>query len=445
MEKIKPESVKGIFYPSDKEELKELINSFNVKSSIPRFSRAVIVPHAGLIYSGDIALSGIKTLSCDIKNLFIFAPAHKVPFSGLSVSSFEFWQTPLGKIPVNTEINQELINDFPDIVKFNDSAFCDEHSIEVEIPLIQTVFEEVKIIPVLTGSIQTNTAEEIISKYYNDSENGFIISSDLSHFLNGKEAERIDAYTAELIEANDFENFKRGLACGIDGIKGLVHFARKNNFSLIRNKMKNSGVVTGENSRVVGYGSWFLYEGGKNEFLKKYYSDFIKKIVLSSITSKLKGELPKISYPSVFDEFGASFVTLNKNGNLRGCIGSIIAQRPLIEDLISNSISAAFFDPRFKPVRQEELNELEIAVSLLTKPVKIEFDNEDELLDKTEKDKDGIIIQDLNKRAVYLPSVWEQIPDKRDFLNSLKVKAGLPYNHFSKTFAAYKFQTVYIK
>ena len=130
---------------------------------------------------------------------------------------------------------------------------------------------------------------------------------------------------------------------------------------------------------------------------------------------------------------------------MRGCIGSIIAQRSLIEDLIINSQNAAFRDPRFKPVEKEEVPELDIAVSLLSTPKLMKFDSEQDLLDKIVPFKDGIIIRDGNYQAVYLPSVWEQLPDKKEFLNSLKVKAGLPRNYFSETFEAYRFETDYIK
>jgi AmmeMemoRadiSam system protein A len=149
--------------------------------------------------------------------------------------------------------------------------------------------------------------------------------------------------------------------------------------------------------------------------------------------------------PPVFLQQGASFVTLNLNGNLRGCIGSIVAQRSYIEDITANAQNAAFKDPRFSPLTIDEFPNLEIDVSLLSQPVKIEFEDEEDLLAKIVPFKDGIIIKDGFYQAVYLPSVWEQLPEKRLFLDSLKIKAGMTPEHFSKTFEAYRFYTEMVK
>ena len=141
----------------------------------------------------------------------------------------------------------------------------------------------------------------------------------------------------------------------------------------------------------------------------------------------------------------ANSCTLEKSGNLRGCIGSIIAHQPLIVDLIEHAKDAAFRDYRFNPVKEEELKDIKVSISILTEPKKIEFNGEEDLLDKMVPYIDGIIIKDGRYQAVYLPVVWEQLPDKKDFLNSLKVKAGLSPTYFSETFEAYRFKSIYIK
>lgn len=183
----------------------------------------------------------------------------------------------------------------------------------------------------------------------------------------------------------------------------------------------------------------------KNHFLKEHYSDLIKQLCRLSIKSRLEKFNEKINYPQVLDEAGACFVTLETNGQLRGCIGSIIAHKTLIEDLLTNAQHAAFSDPRFKPLTKEEFEKTDIAVSVLSEPKPLAFNGEEDLLEKIVPFKDGIIIKDGNHQAVYLPSVWEQLPDKKEFLNSLKIKAGLAPEHFSKTFQAFRFETVYIK
>ena len=148
--------------------------------------------------------------------------------------------------------------------------------------------------------------------------------------------------------------------------------------------------------------------------------------------------------PAVLEENGACFVTLEINGELRGCIGSIIAHQSLIEDLIKNAHNSAFSDPRFDPLRLDEFDNTSISISLLSAPVKMHFKDEADLLSKITPFVDGLIIKDDGYQAVYLPSVWEQLPVKTMFLSSLKLKAGMSTKHFSKTFEAYKFKTEYI-
>ena len=445
MEKIKEPSVAGVFYPADTVDLIRQIEF--IKKSSRNFykntTRAVIVPHAGWVFSGKLAYEGINLLDKGIKNIFIFAPAHKVGFEGLAVSGFDKWKTPLGEIEVNQEINRELAEKFG--AEFMDDAIAPEHALEVQVPFIQDAFDCVKIIPVLIGKTNPEDIEKIISEYYPDKENGFIISSDLSHFLTDENARQLDLTAAHMIETGDIRNFQYEMACGAVGITGLVEFANRNKFTLIRIGLANSSDANNDKSRVVGYGSWFLYEGEKNELIGKYHSDFVLGLCKTILESAFRKVNMTIVYPQVFDEPGASFVTLEKDGQLRGCIGSIIAHRPLIYDLIENTKNAAFKDSRFKPVTADEFDQLKFSVSILTTPRRIFFNGEEDLLNKIAPNLDGIIIKDGDKQAVFLPSVWEQLPDKRDFLNALKVKAGFTPDYFSDTLEAYRFEAMYLQ
>lgn len=445
MEKIKQPSVAGTFYAADTNELKSQIEKFarQNKNTYTVPARAVIVPHAGLVYSGRLAYEGISQLDKNLKTIFIFAPAHRVGFYGLGLSSYDYWLTPLGKIEINSQINSELKEKFG--ADYKDDAIAPEHAIEIQVPLIQSVFGDVKIVPVLIGNETPDKIEEIISFYYKNPEIGFIISSDLSHYLKHEEAVKMDSFTAQLIESGITDSFTPNHACGVVGILGLIKFANKNKFSLIRIDVTNSSEASGDKSRVVGYGTWFLFEGGKNAFLKEYYSDFILDLCRNSLKAQFDTGRLEVKFPKVFAEAGACFVTLEKNNMLRGCIGSIIPHRTLIEDIVINAQHAAFKDYRFNPVTKEEIPELQIAVSLLSLPKQMSFKDEEDLLGQIQPFKDGIIIRDGNYQSVYLPSVWEQLPDKKEFLRSLKVKAGLKPEHFSNTFEAYRFETVYIK
>ena len=445
MLKIKEQSVAGSFYTNDKQTLENQIKSFAEKSKneYEYKTRAVIVPHAGLVYSGRLAYEGISQIDSNVKNIFIFAPAHRVAFEGLSLSSYDKWKTPLGEIDINQDICKELTEKYK--AKFNDDAIAPEHSIEIEVPIIQSLFNDVKIVPILVGRADFNIISDILDEYYQNAENGFIISSDLSHFLPDEKAKSIDNKTAQMIETGDINGFRFEQACGALGIAGLVEFANKNKYSLIRIDMTNSSEASGDKTSVVGYGCWFLYEGDKNEFIKRYYQDLVINIAKTSLQTSFTKEDIKIKYPQVLDEFGACFVTLEKFGQLRGCIGSIIAYRPLITDLRQHAKDAAFNDYRFNKVAEKELKDIKVSISLLTEPRKIEFSDEEDLLNKMVPNIDGIIIKDGQYQAVYLPVVWEQLPDKKEFLNSLKIKAGLSPKHFSKTFEAYRFESIYIK
>lgn len=442
--KIKPPAAAGKFYTDNEKKLLEHLNEFE-KNNLHDYeykTRAVIVPHAGYIYSGQLASCGFQYIDKNVKNVFIIAPSHYVIVRDASLSSFDKWATPLGEISLNQEINRELTEKFG--CEFQDEAFVDEHSAEVQVPFIQKYLPNVKIIPILTTKSATVT--KIIAHYWSNPENAFVISSDLSHFLPSSEARKVDSITAEMIETKNIEELTTKHACGAFGIGGIVKFAKMKNYSLILVGLHNSGDVTGDNSRVVGYGSWILYEGTKNEFIKKYFSPYIIDVCKKSILAGFEKQSPKLdNIPAVFLETGACFVTLEKHENLRGCIGSIIAHRPLIDDLVKNAQNSAFFDSRFQPLKKEEFDELDIDISLLSEPEKMEFENETDLLTQIRKDIDGLIIKERGYQAVYLPSVWEQLPEKELFLDSLKIKAGLPPKYFSSTFEAYRFTTEYIK
>ena len=445
MKKIKEPSVAGSFYTADKFDLAAQIDSFREENRnyYKNSTRLVIVPHAGLIYSGRLAYEGISQLSANVKNIFIFAPAHRVAFEGLCLSGYDEWQTPLGNIKINQKICKELIEN--EGLSYNDEAISPEHSLEIQVPIIQKLFNNIQIVPILIGREGPEIVEKIIEKYYPKPENAFIISSDLSHFLTEDKAKELDNKTADMIESGNIYDFKFEQACGAVGIVGAVGFANKKGYSLIRIDMANSGNITDDKSSVVGYGSWFLYEGDKNSFIERNYSDFVIDIAKLVIKSSFDKKGITLNYPQVFDELGACFVTLEKFGQLRGCIGSIVAHQSLINDLVEHSKDAAFNDYRFNPVTSSEVKDLKISVSILSDPKKIEFDGEQDLLDKITPFIDGIIIRDGKYQAVYLPSVWEQLPVKTDFLNSLKVKAGLSADYFSETFEAYRFKSTYIK
>ena len=452
----KKTSFAGSFYPENPEELNNLLESFKEIQTFDYKSKAIIVPHAGYVYSGHAAMAAFQHLEAS-ENFFIIAPSHHEDFNNIALPEFTYFETPLGNIEVNNKLIAEIAEKFPSIVA--DEIFENEHSIEVQLPFIQNLFmphkqnavdfvknlkklgKKIRIIPILVGNCDYRLISDLISTYWENSS--FIISSDLSHYYTQQQCRQIDTYTATVIETGRIEFLEQQQACGLIGIKGLVDFANNNDCVMIRTEMYNSGDISSDKDKVVGYGSWFMYEDSRNDFIETYFSKYVLKAAKASIIAAINQEkfVPH-KIPAVLTQFGASFVTLKLNGELRGCIGSVYPTKPLILDIIDNAKNAAFQDPRFEPLTIEELEGLEISVSILSAIERIDFKDERDLLSKIHPH--GVILVERDKRAVYLPVVWEQLPDKEIFLNSLKEKAGLPPNYFSKTIEAYKFDAVEI-
>ena len=446
----------GTFYPVDADKLNELLDSYKQNINIDYRSKAVIVPHAGYVYSGHAAMAGFQYLEPS-ENIFIIAPSHHKNFNNIAMPEYSFFETPLGNIEVNNRLIKEIAQKFPCTI--DNEPFKEEHSIEVQLPFLQNLFyprrqsaadfvknlkkigKKIKIIPVLTGNCDYRLISDLIATYWENSS--FVISSDLSHYYPHQMCRQIDTYTATIIETGRIEFLENAQACGIVGIKGLVDFANNNDCTMIRAEMYNSGDISGEMDKVVGYGSWFMYTDSRNEFIEKYCYDYVLNAARASILASVNEEefIPE-KIPPVLTQFGASFVTLKYDGKLRGCIGSVYPTKPLILDIIDNAKNAGFQDPRFEPLTIDELDKLQVSVSILSSIERLPYKDERDLLSKIYPH--GIIIIERDKRAVYLPIVWEQLPDREIFFNSLKEKAGLPPEYFSRSLEVYKFDASYI-
>jgi MEMO1 family protein len=256
----KKADVAGLFYPSTKKELSQMLEYFmDQAKDINLSALGLIVPHAGYIYSGQIAAAAYKILAKqknNYQNIFIFGPAHRAYFTGCAIHSAEEFVTPLGPISQNMEIRKELVNNR--LVKEKDLAYSGEHSLEVQIPFIQNIFaDQVKIIPILVGDAVAEDVAKII-ELYKDPKNFFIISSDLSHFHNEAEQHEIDNDTIIAIESKDVNRVKSDKACGSRAIKGLIKYANDANLKIEKISSGNSASSSGDTSQVVGYASFIL-------------------------------------------------------------------------------------------------------------------------------------------------------------------------------------------
>ena len=463
---IRPPAAAGTFYPRNPDELEASVHHYLNKAdslfeATQQAPKAIIAPHAGYVYSGLTAAAVYNRLYPAreiIKRVIILGPCHRVAINGAALPSTEIFQTPMGEIPIDTK-SMESIKHLDCVKTFNETHVND-HCIEVHLPFLQTVIKEFKIVPIIIGEVKPHEVAEILETLWGGPETLILISSDLSHYLDYTQANMLDNQTCKVIERMDFQALGHNQACGRHSIKGLLILAKKKGLLVKTADIRNSGDTAGGKDRVVGYGSWYFDESSmkKQNIIGEFrtspdnilnnHGDVLLQFIGSTIYSKVLKQKSKINKSLESDKSlnlpGASFITLTKNGQLRGCIGSIQVTKPLIKDIADNAHKAAFEDPRFTPLTLAEIEtgEIEISISILGPKIKIYFSNESELLEQLKPGLDGIILSEGTEyRSTFLPSVWEQLPNPKMFFNALKRKAGLPENYWSETIQISRYNT----
>jgi AmmeMemoRadiSam system protein B/AmmeMemoRadiSam system protein A len=460
MTAIRPTAFAGQFYPADAAQLAQQVDAYLGQSGAriqPRAQppKALIAPHAGYVYSGPVAASAYALLANGrdiITRVVLLGPSHRIAFRGMAVSTAEFWASPLGRVAIDRDAIAGL-QGVP-MLGTLDAAHAQEHSLEVHVPFLQRCLTEFSLVPVVVGDARPEEVAALLEAAWGGPETLIVISTDLSHYLDYASCQKIDATSVGAIERLDPGSLGRDQACGRIPVGGLLLAAKRRGLEIVTLDVRNSGDTAGPKDRVVGYGAWALFEpaatSGTVEDPIRAAGDLLKQLAWASIRVGLETghpakESPSLDMPALMGQLGAVFVTLKRNGQLRGCIGSAIAWRPLLDDVTDNAFKAAFKDPRFPPLRPEELPGLDLSVSVLTPPVPMTFADQADLLAQLRPRIDGLIIEDGGRRALFLPSVWEQLPDKGQFLAHLKQKAGMPVNHWSTGFKASRFQAVEIK
>jgi AmmeMemoRadiSam system protein B/AmmeMemoRadiSam system protein A len=395
--------------------------------------KALIAPHAGYIYSGPIAASAyaqLAPLADRIRRVVLLGPAHRVALRGLALPGAAAFETPLGEVEIDEAAVAEL-RDLPQVVQ-SPAAHALEHSLEVQLPFLQTVLREFRLLPLAVGDASTDEVAEVIDRLWGGDETLIVISSDLSHYLSYADACRIDRSTVDTVLALE-PVLDHAQACGATPINGLLRAARAHGLAPRLNDLRNSGDTAGDRSRVVGYASISFVETPEALRPREEHGQVLLAHARRAIESAL-GVMPATEPPEAgfLDRAGATFVTLRRNGTLRGCIGTLDAERPLREDVAHNARRAAFRDPRFEPLQPDELDEIIVEVSLLSAPEPIDCASEDDLIERLDPARDGVVLEYRGRRATFLPQVWEQLPDPRDFLRQLKLKAGLPAEFWSE-------------
>ncbi|MFW6172399.1 MAG: AmmeMemoRadiSam system protein B [Elusimicrobiota bacterium] len=440
-ENIREPAVSGMFYPESSLKLEKMIDKFISSCDMRKKDykgkvMGIIVPHAGYIYSGNTAAYGFKAVDEDsIKNVILLGSSHRYHLENLTMCDYTIWKTPLGKVGVNKELMKKIKNRTNAQTK--NHAFKSEHCLEVEIPFLQrTIKKDFKIVPLLINNYKVKHLIPIAKKMSDilKKEQGllFVMSTDMSHYYTSEKAVEMDKKVINALENNDLNNLqdlidsKQGQLCGAGGVMlGLLTLREMGAEEIKCLHYSHSGEISGDNSKVVGYGAFSIVKGKKekNMGLNTEQKKKLLKIARNTIEEYVKnGEMPQIEVQDEqLKEKRGVFVTLHKNGELRGCIGHIMPEKQLYLAVREMAVQSSTKDPRFPPVTEDEIDELEIEISVLTVPKQVKSADEIELK------RDGVIVKKGFKQGVYLPQVAEETGwSKEKFLSSLCYsKAGL--------------------
>ncbi len=427
MNSVRPAAVAGMFYPGEARALAaELDDLLGAGDPVPRlgYPKALVVPHAGYVYSGGVAARAYDELAAargSVRRVVLLGPTHRVAVKGLAAPSAEAFATPLGSVRIDREAIA-LARGLPQVV-LNDAAHALEHSLEVQLPFLQKVLGEFVLAPFAVGIASVAEVAEVIERLWGGPETVIVVSTDLSHYHSYEQARAIDRATIARIAgfATDLDHEE---ACGATPLNGLLSTSKHRNLALRLLSACNSGDTAGGKERVVGYSSFGLYEGGEVSL------DEAGRTLLEIARQAIEGEVFKKATERErapwLSQAGATFVTLTKNDELRGCIGSLQAARPLGEDVAQNALGAAFRDPRFPAVSAAEWPQCRVEVSLLSTAKPVRFADEADLLRQIRAGEDGLIVECDGRRGTFLPQVWDDVSNKRVFLSQLLRKAGLP-------------------
>jgi AmmeMemoRadiSam system protein B len=248
-----------MFYPGEAKRLTAAVDGFLAEAHAAQAApaKAVIAPHAGYVYSGPIAGSAYHALAAQadaVTRVIVVGPSHRVPFSGVAVSSAGAFVTPLGMLPVDQGALADLLKE--KLVHEDDRAHAQEHSLEVHLPFVQRMFPRAALLPLLVGDADYARVADILERLWGGSETAIVVSSDLSHYLDYPSACQADHETAEIIMARDAGAVDFHQACGATPINGLLQVAAARHLALTTLDLRNSGDTAGPRDQVVGYGAF---------------------------------------------------------------------------------------------------------------------------------------------------------------------------------------------
>ncbi|MBV8441955.1 MAG: AmmeMemoRadiSam system protein B [Hyphomicrobiales bacterium] len=431
---VHPAQVAGFFYPADVNALRTLIATMrdHARPDGGVAPKAVVAPHAGIVYSGAVAATAFgpwARRSDPPRRIVIAGPAHRVAFRGLAIHPAMAWMTPLGEAKVARDLHIRLAEARAAAVDAR--PFAGEHSLEMHLVMLQAMLPApFEILPILVGDAEPRRVAEALRLVWGGPETAIAISSDLSHFLDRASAEAIDSETGRLIETLEAASLHGRRACGFLPIMGALDIAAERDMRASGLHLATSADVGADASRVVGYGA-FAIEYAASARLAEADRDLLLSTAMAGLATAARrgGETPSLAVDGrlspALTSMRASFVTLTQSGKLRGCIGSAAPRRSLIDDVMTNAVQSGFSDPRFQPLTEADLDSLSLDVSILSHPRSVPARSEAQLAAALEPDRDGLILGVGRRRALFLPSVWRQLPDGREFVQQLMQKASL--------------------
>lgn len=423
----------GTFYPDNEVELNLMIEEFLNKAELPKLNnciRGLIVPHAGYVYSGQVAAYGYKAIglsisSRPIRTVVLIGNSHQEYFDGISVYEKGYFRTPLGDVEIDEGLTKKII-DSNEKITFKESAHINEHSLEVQLPFLQKVLKDFRIVPIIMGNDSEETIDILINALKNlISDNILVVaSSDLSHYPKYEDARYSDNKVIDAILTAKKENLRdtvsqlekeniynlQTCACGQGSIEVIMGLFGDKNIKLL--KYANSGDTAGDKSQVVGYAAIVFMDSISSPQvdlgLNKDNQRRLLEIAKQSLEAYIKQDktLKFEEKDFLLNKPMGAFVTLKKHGELRGCIGVFQPNIPLYQVVAETAISSAVNDVRFMPVTKDELDELEYEISVLSPLKKVDSWKNIEI------GKHGVQIRKGNRSGVFLPQVatennWE--------------------------------------